>query len=733
MPLILRNLRPLGAAALLVALALTSVAPGRTAAAPSIREVQRLEDLARIWIYVDLFDPYLNSNGTEWDQALIEAIPAVRTAGDASAHIAALNAMLRRSGDPSARVLESEVSSQPLPPPLREQNGTWIADCSAMAHAVLTGAAPLQLAENIAAHPTVVDCRAFAGDGPALYAVIAAIARTRTKTALPAGSALVRSYNGFPSEAGTSSAGFASGFSLITKGSVAPGTTAPSKTPLVFIIDTIAGPALLPAVAALQSAGQARIVSGGPIGAGVATLRTPRLTVQISEGLYTYPAGAVGFRPDATATAPSTALRTAIAELSASPSAILREPALPPLQRSVRQYKSAGVPPAEQRLLALFRIWGTINYFHPYKSLTDRPWDTALTEFIPVMLAANTRAAYEAALLRLAARTQDGHTRIEGLTEAPFGFGATRPGIRTRFVEGRLVIVGIDDPTLASKLRIGDEILSVDNTPIGILEQRLLPFVASATPQAFRAAIASRVLTGSPGTIASLLVRSVRGALRTVRVSRIGAPSPQSAGAWHMLPGNVGYIDLERLAPADADRALDELADTKALIFDLRGTPQRTGWAIGARLAKTDAPFAVAKFRRASYQGPPKGGAAQTQWIALDDVQRPAPVKRYAGRVFALIDERTASQAEHTALIFKAAANATFVGSTTNGTIGDLTAIQLPGGLILRFTGHDVRTPDGRQLQRNGIKPDVAVTPGLRALRAGRDAVLEKALDLARK
>ncbi len=733
MPAFLGNLRPLGAAALLLALALGNVTPGRTAATTlSTREIQRLEDLGRTWVYVDIFDPYLNSNGAEWDQALIEAIPAVRASGDATAYTAALNAMLRRTGDPSARVLEAETNTSTLPPPLRQQNGTWIADCSAMAHAVTTGAAPFQLAENVAAHPTVVDCRGFTGDGPALYAVIAAIAHTRTQTPLPAGSALVRSYNGFPSEAGTSSAGFAAGFSLVSKGALAPGTAAPSKTPLVFIIDNIAGPALLPAVAALQSAGQARIVAGGPIGAGVATLRTPRLTVQISEGLYTYPAGAVGFRPDATAT-PATVLRKAIAELSASPSAILREPALPPLQRPVRRYKNAGVPSAEQRLLALFRFWGTINYFHAYKSLTDRPWDAALTEFIPVMLAANTRAAYEAALLRLAARTQDGHTRIEGLTDAPFGFSEHRPAIRVRFIEGRLAIVAIDDPTLGAKLRVGDEILSVDNTPIGILEQRLTPFVPAATPQAFRAAIASRILTGPPGTIASLLVRSARSAPRAIRIPRIGAPPPQAAGAWHMMPGNVGYIDLERLAPADADRALDELATAKAIVFDLRGTPQRTGWAIGARLAKANAPFAVAKFRRASYQGPPPNGVAQTQWLALEDVERPAPIKRYEGRVFALIDERTASQAEHTALIFKAAANATFVGSTTNGTIGDLTGIQLPGGLILRFTGHDVRTPDGRQLQRAGIKPDVAVTSGLRALRAGRDDVLEKALDLARR
>ena len=727
MPAWLLSFRPIAAAALLFAAATV-----HAAAAPSTREVQRLEDLGRTWIYVDLFDPYLTANGTEWDQALIDAIPEIRAAQDDAAYTAALNAMLRRTGDPAARVLANKSPPpQQLPPPLRRQGSAWIGDCNAIALAVTTGAAPLQLAQNIATQPTVVDCRAFTGNDAALQSVMAAIAKLRTTTPLPAGSALVRSYNGFPSEAGAASRAFAAGFSLISKGALAPGKGPQSKTPLVFMIDTTTE---LAAIAALQSAGQARVVASGLIGAGRATMRTPRLTVQISDGLYTYPAGAVGFRPDATSL-PQKALATAIAELSASPSAILREPSLPPLQRPPRRYKDTGVPTAEQRLLALFRVWGTIHYFHPYKKLMDRPWDPALAEFIPVMLAADTRAAYEAALLRLAARTQDTHTMLQGLTAPPFGFGTSQPPLRARFVAGRLAITEINDPALTPKLKRGDEILSIDGNQVGVLEQRLVPYVAASTAQAFRAAAANRLLSGTPGSTMSMVMRSAKGSLRAVRVPRTGAkPPPQVAPPWRMLIGNVGYIDLERVAPADANRALDELMAAKALIFDLRGFPQGTGWAIGARLAKSDAPVSVAKFRRPAYEGPPKSGEEESKWQVLDDVRRPAPTAaRYAGPVFALIDESTDSQAEHAALIFKAAANATLVGSTSGGTNGDVTALTLPGGIVLRFTGHDVRRPDGRQLQRVGLKPDVSVSPTIKGVRAGRDEVLDKALDLARR
>jgi len=96
----------------------------------------------------------------------------------------------------------------------------------------------------------------------------------------------------------------------------------------------------------------------------------------------------------------------------------------------------------------------------------------------------------------------------------------------------------------------------------------------------------------------------------------------------------------------------------------------------------------------------------------------------------ALIDERAISQAEHCCLYLKAAAakRITFVGTPTNGTNGDMTRSVLPGGIPFGFTGHDVRFPDDSQLQRRGIQPDILVAPTIAGLRAGRDEVLERAV-----
>jgi C-terminal processing protease CtpA/Prc len=94
-----------------------------------------------------------------------------------------------------------------------------------------------------------------------------------------------------------------------------------------------------------------------------------------------------------------------------------------------------------------------------------------------------------------------------------------------------------------------------------------------------------------------------------------------------------------------------------------------------------------------------------------------------------LIDERAISQAEHSGLFLKAANGTRFVGSPTNGSNGDITGLFLPGDIQVSFTGQGVRFPDGTQLQRVGLVPDVLVRPTVRGIRSGRDEVLERAVE----
>src|SRR4029077_20283101 len=102
---------------------------------------------------------------------------------------------------------------------------------------------------------------------------------------------------------------------------------------------------------------------------------------------------------------------------------------------------------------------------------------------------------------------------------------------------------------------------------------------------------------------------------------------------------------------------------------------------------------------------------------------------KYTGKTVLLIDERTVSQSEHLGLFFEAANGTKFVGTPTAGANGDVTYFTLPGIASVRFSGHEARHADGRQLQRIGLVPDLLVAPALRGVREGKDEVLERGIE----
>jgi hypothetical protein len=98
------------------------------------------------------------------------------------------------------------------------------------------------------------------------------------------------------------------------------------------------------------------------------------------------------------------------------------------------------------------------------------------------------------------------------------------------------------------------------------------------------------------------------------------------------------------------DDAFERLRDTRGIIFDLRGYPRSTGWTIAARL-NTNGVKVGALFKR-----PLVSGVNSDQDHPALSFRQLIPVSdawRYSAPTVALIDERTISQAEHTALLLE--------------------------------------------------------------------------------
>jgi C-terminal processing protease CtpA/Prc len=373
-----------------------------------------------------------------------------------------------------------------------------------------------------------------------------------------------------------------------------------------------------------------------------------------------------------------------------------------------------------------------IDWFFPYRDLMDRDWGEALVEFIPRFEACRDEVEYQEAVFALAARLQDSHVYVENARAMEKRHGEFGPPIAVRSIEGRTVITALRDAgAKAFGLEVGDVILAVDDRPIDELRASLAPPIAASTPQALRPVVDAWMLRGAKESVAKLHLENTNGSIRDVAIPRSAPwasvafePGRTVPAVYQILPSGYAYVDLGRLPYDDADKAIDAMLGTPALIFDMRGYPNSTGMLIAARLAAADRTIVgtLCRIRLLS------GNDVEKAWAAYDQTLSSTTRPRYCGKVVMLINEQAISAAEHTCLLFAAATDVTFIGSPTMGANGDVTKVVLPGDLTVRFTGLEVRHADGRQLQRVGVQPHVRVEPTIRGLREGRDEVLEAAV-----
>src|SRR5262249_4336462 len=190
---------------------------------------------------------------------------------------------------------------------------------------------------------------------------------------------------------------------------------------------------------------------------------------------------------------------------------------------------------------------------------------------------------------------------------------------------------------------------------------------------------------------------------------------------------NIGYADLRELMVPEVGPMFEDLKTTRAIVFDMRGYPNRTAWSIAPRLNTKHAPYG-AQFLQPLVTS--ESGQRSDLRVRFLQLLLPLPKEAsiYSGKIVALTDDRAISQAEHTCLFLEAAAGATFIGSPTHGANGDVTFMRLPGGLRMSFTGQEVRHVDGRQLQKVGIQPDGLGRAPIAGVRAGKEEVLDRAL-----
>jgi len=725
--------------------------------------VDRLVALGKLWAAVKYFHPYIAyRDDIDWDGALVRAIPRVDAARDNMEYSAAVEGMLKELGDPVTRVLDIPEHANSSPPAERQPSFRMNADgilvvsmtnYSDFLDFVGTGEKLEALKKALPkARALILDLRpsmtpSELEKGLASFAISdSGLAGALTTVSLEMPGERRRMHDGFAPQDGSATGGYSSGFYVQGRQPIKPASGA-KDTPVVFVVSAGAG---LPEMAlGFQASGRGAIVSEGISSEDVAvstqTVELPDgVRAQIRLGELVYGDGTGGFAPDLTVAASSVkgeqnpafqaAVQLAMKGRFFPPS----HPRLParsaPMQDNA--YDNMQYPAVEYRVLAAFRIWAVMNYFYPYKDLMGDDWNETLRQIISRMEGARDALEYNLSVAEMVTHIHDTH----GFIVSPVlrkHFGEASAPLRVRMIEGSPVVTGFTNTEAAKEagFAIGDVILKVDGEDANQRIERRLKVMAHSTPQSGMFYATERSLVRGPkNSVAIFTVRDSRAQVREVRVARKEEFIPQTQGdrngdVMRVLPGNIGYADLDRLTIPQVEEMFEKFKNCPAIIFDDRGYPNGTAWQIAPRLTdKIDVPAALYR-RYGTGRALTDGVLWESQVVETFFQRLPRTDKwRYHGTTVMLIDERTISQAEHTGLFFEAANGTKFIGSPTQGTNGDVTNLAVPGGIYVNFTGQGVWHADGRQLQRLGLQPDVEVRPTLAGIRAGRDEVLEKAL-----
>lgn len=401
---------------------------------------------------------------------------------------------------------------------------------------------------------------------------------------------------------------------------------------------------------------------------------------------------------------------------------------------SLRNERSYPTPQMDSglNLLTLFRLWNVIEYYAPNRSLTLHPWEEVLTSYIPRMGVETDPVRFSRLYFRLIRELNDGHAYapIEML------FGQRMLPVWPLQAEGRLFVGHSDDGVLER----GDEVVAIDGEPISERLELLREYASRSNEASLRQALRFYGLCTRRDT--AEVVRRRAGSCDTLRVATVpyGSVSPIYDPAqlaqppFRLLADSVGYIYAGTFSREHLAEVGQTLPRTRALIIDLRTYPLNVDGALIALIGQSLRTESVV-VRQALYQTLALPGLfyRQEQWLFEDFGEVAARcTEPYKGRVILLVDELTQSNPEFKAMAFQSCPQTLTIGSPTSGATGSIVWIPLPGQ-ITSFSGVGVLYPDGTQTQTVGVRLDVEVLPTAEGLQAGRDEVLERALELARQ
>lgn len=386
------------------------------------------------------------------------------------------------------------------------------------------------------------------------------------------------------------------------------------------------------------------------------------------------------------------------------------------------EYKNFEFPDEEYRLLGLFKYWNVIEYFYPYKYLTDQNWDSVLEEMIPKFKNAQNQSEYQSKIKELVAKLDDTHAWIS------FDDKATKYlPVKFSNIDDKAVISGIYNDFLAKEnnLKLGDIILKINDKDVRSETEAKLKYISASTINGKIIDAYYRTLNGAEDVVRLTILRNDKTLSVTANrydFNDFNYWNNPNAETSKDINGNIGYINMANVKVKDVDDIFKSFGDKKTIIIDLRNYPAWVLYQFSRYFNSQKKDFSKIYSPNINYPG---------KFIYKENLKTNSSKKAFKGKIILLVNGESLSRSEFTAMAFQTADNVITVGNQTAGADGDVVVFEYMGGFRTAISGNGILYPDGSQTQRKGVKIDVEVKPTINGLIQGRDEILDRAIELA--
>jgi len=403
-----------------------------------------------------------------------------------------------------------------------------------------------------------------------------------------------------------------------------------------------------------------------------------------------------------------------------------------PVFKNENLYSNIHYPDAGFQLLALYRYWNMIQYFYPYKYVTDKNWNTVMKEYIPEFVLAKTQLEYELTTLKLLGETGDTHAYLwEGREKIDSLRGYWYEPVLLQFLENKLVVTKYFNPDLQATtgLKVGDVITHINGKAVQSIVDSVKEYYPASNETVRMRDIAGDMLRSTNQTIKIDYISSNQAKQTDLTLNYGGSMyqyvfyEKDSTKCYKFISKDIGYITLKSIENEDIPVIKKEFKNTKGIIIDTRNYPSiYIAFSLGSWFVSSNTPFVKTTV------GNPDNPGEFSFKPTINEISKPE--ETYQGKLVVLVNEYSQSLSELTAKAFHAGNNTTIIGSQTAGADGYVSDIFLPCGLKTWISGVGIYYPDGKETQRIGIIPDIVVKPTIKGIQEGRDELLEKAIEI---